>query len=229
MRSFFRWLARHHGVANAQVRLLATPKARRPLPRALSVEHARAAAEDIGEVSDAAAQQARDVALFTLLYGCGLRIAEALALNVADVPGAEAPLRVVGKGAKERLVPVLPAAREAMAAWLRLHPRPTPEAPLFLGARGGRLDPRWRSARCAVPPPRRPAGARDAARAAAFVRDASAGRRRRSARDPGAARPRQPVDHPTLHVRGHRAAGRSLAGDAPARLSGRAIYSAAAG
>jgi integrase/recombinase XerC len=141
VRSFFRWLARHHGLANAQVRLLATPKARRPLPRALSVEHARAAAEDVGEVSDAAAQQARDVALFTLLYAGGLRIAEALALNVGAVPGADAPLRVVGKGAKERLVPLLPAARAAIAAWLRLHPRPTPEAPLFLGARGGRLDP----------------------------------------------------------------------------------------
>ncbi|MBN9508572.1 MAG: tyrosine recombinase XerC [Alphaproteobacteria bacterium] len=141
VRSFFRWLARHHGITNAQVRLLATPTVRRPAPRALSVEHARAAAEDIGAMSDAAAQQARDVALFTLLYGSGLRIAEALALNVGDVPGADAPLRVVGKGAKERLVPVLPAAREAIATWLRLHPRPTPEAPLFLGVRGGRLDP----------------------------------------------------------------------------------------
>jgi integrase/recombinase XerC len=141
VRSFFRWLARRHGVTNPQVRLLATPRARRPLPRALSTEEARAAAEDIGEISDAAALQVRDVALFTLLYGGGLRIAEALALNVGDVPRADAALRVIGKGSKERLVPMLPVVRNAIAAWLRLHPRPTRDAPLFLGARGGRLDP----------------------------------------------------------------------------------------
>jgi integrase/recombinase XerC len=87
--------------------------------------------------------QARDTALFTLLYGCGLRIAEALALNVRDapLPGAEGMLRVVGKGSKERIVPVLPAVREAVAAWLALHPDCQPDSPLFLGARGKRLDP----------------------------------------------------------------------------------------
>jgi integrase/recombinase XerC len=143
VRSFFRWLARQHGVANAQVRLLTGPRSRKPLPRALEPRHARAVAEDIGEMSDSAAQQARDVALFTLLYGCGLRIAEALALNVADATrlGSDAALRVTGKGQKQRIVPVLPVVREAIAAWLRFHPSPTPDAPLFLGARGGRLDP----------------------------------------------------------------------------------------
>jgi integrase/recombinase XerC len=142
LRSFFRWLARHHGVSNPELRLLATPRVRRPLPRALNPAQARAAAEEIGELSDPAAIQARDVALFTLLYGCGLRIAEALALNVVDapLPGAAAPLRVMGKGQKQREVPVLPAVRAAIGAWLRLHPRPVPEAPLFLGARGARLD-----------------------------------------------------------------------------------------
>ncbi len=141
--SFFRWLGRRHGLSNPQIRLLATPRAKRPLPRALTPRDARAVAEDIGEVSDSSAVQARDTALFTLLYGCGLRIAEALALNVADAPreGSDAPLRVVGKGQKERLVPVLPVVRQAMAAWLRHHPRPDPAAPLFLGVRGKRLDP----------------------------------------------------------------------------------------
>ncbi len=143
VRSFFRWLGRRHGVGNPQVRLLATPRAKRPLPRALTQADARAVAEDIGEVSDSPAIQARDTALFTLLYGCGLRIAEALALNVAEAPreGGDAPLRVVGKGNKERIVPVLPLVRQAVAAWLRYHPRPDPAAPLFLGARGKRLDP----------------------------------------------------------------------------------------
>jgi integrase/recombinase XerC len=143
VRTFFRWLARHHGVANAQVRLLAAPRVRTPLPRALTPPHARAVAQDIGQMSDTAAQQARDAALFTLLYGCGLRIAEALALSVADAPreGADAPLRVTGKGRKERIVPVLPVVRQAVTAWLRHHPSPSPDTPLFLGARGGRLDP----------------------------------------------------------------------------------------
>ncbi len=143
VRSFYRYLARHHGADNPAVRLVSTPKTRRPLPRALTAPAARAVTEDIGEMSDHAAIQARDTALFTLLYGCGLRIAEALALNVRDAPrrGDGEPLRVVGKGSKERIVPVLPVVREAIAAWLRLHPVARPEAPLFLGARGKRLDP----------------------------------------------------------------------------------------
>jgi integrase/recombinase XerC len=143
IRSFFRFLARRHNLANAQLRLLDTPRARLPLPRALVPGHARAVAEEIGEDSASAAIQARDIALFTLLYGCGLRISEALALAVreAPLPGREAMLRVVGKGEKERAVPVLPVVREAVAAWMRHHPSPAPEAPLFTGARGARLNP----------------------------------------------------------------------------------------
>ncbi len=143
VRSFFRFLARRHGVANPQLRLLDTPRARRPLPRALTPLQARAVAEDIDEESDSAAIQARDVALFTLLYGCGLRIAEALSLDVraAPLPGGTDMLRVVGKGSKERMVPVLPVVRAAMGVWLRHHPAPAPEAPLFTGARGARLNP----------------------------------------------------------------------------------------
>jgi integrase/recombinase XerC len=84
-------------------------------------------------------QQARDTALFTLLYGCGLRLAEALALNLADAP--RETLRVLGKGGKERVVPVLPAVRAALAAYLPYRAGAGPEAPLFIGARGARLDP----------------------------------------------------------------------------------------
>ena len=143
VRIFFRYLARHHGVENAAITLVSTPRARRPLPRALAPAVARAVTEDIGEMSGHAAIQARDTALFTLLYGGGLRIAEALALNVRDAPprDGDGPLRVTGKGGKERIVPVLPVVRQTIAAWLALHPRPAPEAPLFLGARGKRLDP----------------------------------------------------------------------------------------
>jgi integrase/recombinase XerC len=143
VRSFFRHLLRRHGIDNPALRLIATPRSKRPVPKALQPVQACAVAEDIGEMSDSAAIQARDAALFTLLYGCGLRIAEALALNVRDAPppGGDAMLRVVGKGSKQRIVPVLPAVRAAIAAWLRFHPDRQPDSPLFLGARGKRLDP----------------------------------------------------------------------------------------
>jgi integrase/recombinase XerC len=141
VRSFYRYLARRHGVANPAPTLLGTPKVRPPVPKALTASEARGVAEDIGEVSDSPAVQARDTALFTLLYGCGLRIAEALALDVRDAPQPGAALRVVGKGAKERLVPVLPAVQQAIDAWLALHPARHPTAPLFPGVRGKRLNP----------------------------------------------------------------------------------------
>ena len=142
VRSFYRYLARHHGISNLAPTLIGSPKAPRGLPRALPPEQARAIAEEIGDATETPFTQARDVALFSLLYGCGLRIAEALALRVADAPIAGRPLLITGKGAKQRLVPVLPAVAQAAATWLALHPdRHTPSAPLFVGVRGGRLNP----------------------------------------------------------------------------------------
>ncbi len=140
VRTFFRFLARRHGVANPAPGLLGTPRARPPIPKALSPVQALSVADGVAETSDSAAVQARDAALFTLLYGCGLRIAEALSLDVRDVPPPGDALRVVGKGGKERIVPVLPAVREALAAWLALHPDRQPAAPLFPGVRGARLN-----------------------------------------------------------------------------------------
>jgi integrase/recombinase XerC len=143
VRSFFRFLARRHGVDAPALKLVAAPRVRRSLPRALTPAQARVVVEEIGQTPAAAAMQARDTALFTLLYGCGLRIGEALALNVRDapLPGASAMLRVMGKGSKERIVPILPVVRETIAGWVALHPAPEPDSPLFLGARGKRLDP----------------------------------------------------------------------------------------
>lgn len=147
VRSLFRYLARHLDVTNPAPGLLGTPRTRAPVPRALSAPQALAVAADIGEASlgpsgDTAAVQARDTALFTLLYGAGLRISEALGLDVRDVPSGRGALRVLGKGRKERLVPLLPAVRETLDALMRLHPDRRPEAPLFLGVKGGRLNAR---------------------------------------------------------------------------------------
>ncbi len=142
IRSFFRYLARRHGCTNLAARLVGSPKALPPVPRALPPAQARALAAGIGDGRHSPCTQARDVALFTLLYGCGLRIAEALGLDVGLAPRAGRPLRVIGKGAKERLVPVLPAVAASVADWLRLHPRAgDPRAPLFIGVRGERLNP----------------------------------------------------------------------------------------
>ena len=140
LKTFFRFLKKRHGVDNVALSLIARPRPKQPLPKALSPEDAKEVAFDIGEASDSPAIQARDAALMTLLYGAGLRINEALSLNVGDMPAADDALRVTGKGNKQRIVPLLPVVREAIAAWLRLHPNPGRGEPLFVGARGGRLN-----------------------------------------------------------------------------------------
>ena len=142
VRSLFRFLARHRGVSNPAAGLLGTPRIRAPLPRALTPQQALAVTADIGEATDTALVQARDIALFTLLYGAGLRINEALSLDFASVRADADTLVVRGKGGKERLVPLLPAVRQALASWLRMHPDRQPGSPLFVGVMGGRLTAR---------------------------------------------------------------------------------------
>jgi integrase/recombinase XerC len=143
VRSFFRFLGRRHGVEITAVRLVSTARARPALPRALTIDQARDVTDHVGDVSDDPAIQARDIAFFSLLYGSGLRIAEALSLNVRDAIAlrTNSSLTVTGKGAKTRIVPVLPVVRAATEAWLVLHPSAKPDNALFLGARGQRLDP----------------------------------------------------------------------------------------
>ena len=139
VRSLFRYLSRHHGVDNPAPGLLGTPRARPPVPRALTPAQALSLAAGIGDTADDPVVQARDVALFTLLYGAGLRIAEALALDVRDAGGAV--LRVQGKGGRERLAPLLPAVQGVLGEWLQLHPDRRADAPLFPGIKGARLNP----------------------------------------------------------------------------------------
>jgi integrase/recombinase XerC len=140
VKTFFRFLHKRHGVETTALALISRPRAKRPLPKSLSEADAKAVVRDIGETTDTAAVQARDAALMCLLYGAGLRINEALSLNIGDMPAAGNALRVTGKGSKQRIVPLLPAIRTAMAAWLKLHPSPDAESPLFLGVQGKRLN-----------------------------------------------------------------------------------------
>jgi len=147
VRGFFRFLARRGIAENAAIGGIATPKLPRSVPKPL----AQAEAADLIGLAGAEARDAwiarRDRALFTLLYGCGLRIAEALALDCGDLPesgtGAMAELAVLGKGRKERRVPVLPAVAEAIAGYLSVTPYGmAAKDPLFRGARGERLTAR---------------------------------------------------------------------------------------
>ncbi|MBF0870324.1 tyrosine recombinase XerC [Gluconobacter japonicus] len=142
LRSFYRYLAVRFDISNPAPGLLATPRLKKRLPRPLGQEQALAAPEGISDDAYTSAAALRNKALFTLLYGTGLRIGEALALDVRDLSNAgENMLRVVGKGGKERLVPLLPAVRETLETWKAAHPSPSPDAPLFCGTRGGRLNP----------------------------------------------------------------------------------------
>ena len=142
IRSFFRYLDRRCGIANARLALVRGPKLKRSLPRPVSETAARALIEDAETQASSPWIGARDAALITLLYAAGLRISEALALTGADRPLPEA-LRVRGKGSKERLVPMLAAAREAIERYAQLCPHAlTADAPLFRAVRGGALSPR---------------------------------------------------------------------------------------
>lgn len=142
VKGFYRWLAEREGFEATAVLSARSPKFQKKLPRPLDESAARAVLDLAEMQSQSGWVGARDVAVLTLLYGCGLRISEALGLTGADVPLADV-LRIVGKGGKERLVPVLPAARDAVTAYCRACPWPIEEdSPLFRGVRGGALSPR---------------------------------------------------------------------------------------
>lgn len=142
VKSFTGWLAEREGFDASTTLSARGPKYRRKLPRPLSEEAAFAMIDRVGDQSAEPWVAARDMAVLTLLYGCGLRISEALGLTGAVTPLPQV-LRIIGKGGKERLVPVLPAAQEAVAAYVRLCPHDlTRDAPLFRGVRGGPLNPR---------------------------------------------------------------------------------------
>ena len=144
IRSLFRHLEKNGVVKNAALAALKGPKLAHAVPRPLSIAAAhRLCVED--NRSDECPQwvQARDRAVLILLYGCGLRISEALGLARRDAPLEADTLTITGKGSKTRLVPVLPLARDAVRRYLDLCPRPlAPAGPLFIGVKGGPLSPR---------------------------------------------------------------------------------------
>ncbi|WP_456387650.1 tyrosine recombinase XerC [Profundibacter sp.] len=142
VKSFYRWLSERDGFDPTVVLAARSPRFQKKLPRPLAQDAARAMIETVELQSANEWVAARDAAVITLLYGCGLRISEALSLTGDDAPLPEV-LRITGKGNKTRIVPVIPAARNAVARYLRACPHQiAPETPLFRAIRGGPLRPR---------------------------------------------------------------------------------------
>lgn len=140
LKSFYCFLKRCYQIQNDAIYGLSRQKLDQLLPRPLPVEKALQLVA-LPHHADPFVR-ARDQALLTLLYGTGLRLGEALQLNIADVPPAGAALKVRGKGNKERLVPLLSVVQQKIALYLIEHPEPDcADAPLFLGVQGGRLHP----------------------------------------------------------------------------------------
>lgn len=146
VRGFFAWATREGWLSADPALRLKGPRKQQRLPKVLP-------ADTVDEVLDGAAARAadegpvavRDLAILEVLYSSGLRVSELVALRQADLDWERRCLRVFGKGGKERVVPLGQPALKALDAWLAVRPqlaKPTSPDTIFLGARGGRLDPR---------------------------------------------------------------------------------------
>lgn len=143
IRTFHRFLDRRLDAPNAAIALVRGPKVKPGAPRPVTEDQAEGLlAEPALDPDREDWEAARDQAVLSLLYGCGLRISEALSLKRSDAPLGER-LTITGKGSKTRIVPVLPAVQAAVAAYVAQVPFPiAPDQPLFRAKRGGALSPR---------------------------------------------------------------------------------------
>lgn len=138
LRSFYKFIARKYDIKNEAIELISSPKVPRKLSKAIETT-------DVADMKSALAEidnnqpwiAARDWALVTLLFGCGLRISEALSLKLRDMQNRPDTLRIIGKGNKERIVPVLPAVNDAIEKYIAVMPfMAEPDKPLFRSVRG---------------------------------------------------------------------------------------------
>lgn len=140
LRNFFKYCTRMDLFENTAVMAVRTGRGSKILPHPLSVTDAKRFLDAVKEVVKDPIQVKRDMALYLLLYGCGLRIAEALSLNIGDIPLDGDSFIITGKGNKQRLVPLLEIIKKALNAYLKVHPSPNMGSPLFVGSRGERLN-----------------------------------------------------------------------------------------
>jgi len=143
IRSFFRFAEKNRHFSNAALSALRSPKLSHSVPKPLNIKAARqvAAADILSTDETPKWVEARDRAVLTLLYACGLRISEAIGLTL--VQSKNTPLVIIGKGSKSRIAPVLPRVREVLESYVELCPFPLkPGEPMFRGIRGGPLNAR---------------------------------------------------------------------------------------
>ena len=141
VRGFLSHVGKAAGQERVAVPAVRGPRVKRGLPRPVSPDEAVGLARDIADTATTPWQGARDLAILYLLYGAGLRVAEALSLTGRALSAGDV-LRVSGKRGKQRQVPLLPVVRAAMADYAAQCPHAiAPDGPLFLGARGGPLNP----------------------------------------------------------------------------------------
>ena len=138
LRGFYKFLAKSHDVKNDAIGLISSPKVPRKLSKAIEVADVKDMHDAIAVIDESEPWiAARDWALVMLLFGCGLRISEALSLTNADIRGRPDVLRIMGKGSKERLVPTLPTVLDAIDKYVKLRPfGNSPNDPLFRSVRG---------------------------------------------------------------------------------------------
>ncbi len=142
IRAFYKYLRRNEILQNDAINAISSPKLPKRLPRPLDEQAAKKSLTDVADFAKQDWVGDRDIAVLTLLYGCGLRISEALNLNRQDLPDGDM-LRVLGKRNKERLVPLLPVVRAAIDTYLESCPQSLPQdGPLFIGIQGKRLNAR---------------------------------------------------------------------------------------
>jgi integrase/recombinase XerC len=147
LRRYFGWARRVGAVTNDPTAGLSAPRGEARLPRVLHPDELRSLLDESGSGGPDGARDLRDTALLELLYGSGLRVAEAAALDVDDLDLAQRRVRVWGKGSKQRLVPLSEPAAEALRRWLadgrrELATEASPAAAVFLNHRGRRMTPR---------------------------------------------------------------------------------------
>lgn len=143
VRSFFKYLDRFHHIRNQAISLLRLPRVKKSLPRPLPVSVALDAPFEIASEAKTSFEEQRNATLFLLLYGCGLRISEALSLNVSDLEHVwdSGTFLIRGKGKRERVVPVIEPVLMALHHWYKRLPTHKPQQAVFLGVRGKRLQP----------------------------------------------------------------------------------------
>ena len=139
IRAFFKYLLREGLVAKNPAELVNTPKKEKRVPFHLNIDQVTALVE-APQSTDILGL--RDRVIVETLYSCGIRVSELTGLTVGDLDMAGQMVRVLGKGGKERIVPVGSYARDALSAYLAARNNPAPGSPLLLNARGGRLTSR---------------------------------------------------------------------------------------